>query len=308
MLYDLIVIGGGPAGITAGIYAARQRLKTLLITKGFGGQLEKKVVPVENYPGFEKISATELIQKFRNHLGKFEIEILIDSVMKIEKVNQSFEVLTAAQKKFSAKTVIIASGAESRSLKVKGEQEFLGKGVSYCTNCDAPIFKDKIVAVIGGGNSGFEAAIALSRWAKQIFILEYGEKVIADIENQELVKKTKKVQIITSAALKEIKGDKFVNSIIYQNRKTGQDEELKVEGVFVEIGSLPASSFAKDLVELNEKGEIKVDFETFQTKTPGLFAAGDVNVGKYKQIVTACGEGAKAALAAYDYLKTLNKK
>jgi len=308
MLYDLIVIGGGPAGITAGIYAARQRLKTLLITKGFGGQLEKKVVPVENYPGFEKISATELIQKFKKHLEKFEIEILIDSVMKIEKVNQSFEVLTAAQKKFSAKTVIIASGAESRSLKVKGEQEFLGKGVSYCTNCDAPIFKDKIVAVIGGGNSGFEAAIALSRWAKQIFILEYGEKVIADIENQELVKKTKKVQIITSAALKEIKGDKFVNSIIYQNRKTGQDEELKVEGVFVEIGSLPASSFAKDLVELNEKGEIKVDFETFQTKTPGLFAAGDVNVGKYKQIVTACGEGAKAALAAYDYLKTLNKK
>ena len=161
------------------------------------------------------------------------------------------------------------------------------------------------MAVIGGGNAGFETAIALTRWAKKIYILECGEKVIADIKNQELAQKTKKVKIITNAALKEIKGDKFANSVIYQNRKTGKDEELKVEGVFVEIGSQPASSFANDLVEFNERGEIKVDFETFQTKTPGLFAAGDVNVGKYKQIVTAAGEGAKAALAAAEYLKNL---
>jgi len=307
-MYDLIIIGGGPAGITAGIYAARQRLKTLLITKDFGGQIAKKAVPIENYPGFKEISGLELIQKFKEHLEKFKIETEMDSVVEIEKNDGNFRIFTKEQKQFEAKAVIIASGADPRPLKVPGEKEFVGRGVSYCVTCNGPIFKDKIVAVIGGGNSGFEAAIALSRWTKKIYILEYGEKVIADIENQELVEKTGKVEVITNAALKEIRGDKFVNSIIYQNRKTGQDEELKVEGVFVEIGLLPASSFAKDLVELNERGEIKVDFETFQTKTPGLFAAGDVNIGRFKQIVIACGEGAKAALAAYDYLKTLNKK
>jgi len=308
MVYDLIIVGGGPAGITAGIYGARYKLKTLLITKDFGGQIAKKAVPIENYPGFREISGLDLIQKFKEHLEKFKIDIEMDSVIKIEKNNENFQVLTEKRKNFESKTVIIASGSDPRPLKVPGEQEFIGKGVSYCPTCDAPLFKGKTAAVIGGGNAGFEAAIALSRWAKKIYILEYGEKVVADIQNQELAKKTGKVEIINSAALKEIKGDKFVNSIIYEDRKTGRDEQLKVEGVFVEIGSLPASSFARDLVELNERGEIKVDFETFQTKTPGLFAAGDVNVGKYKQIVTAAGEGANAALAAAEYLRDLKAK
>jgi len=303
MNYELIIIGGGPAGITAGIYAARYRLKTLMITKDFGGQIAKKAVPIENYPAFKEISGIELIRKFKEHLDKFKIDIEMDSVIKIERTNGNFQVFTQNQKLFKSKTVIIASGADPRPLKVLGENEFVGRGVSYCVTCDSPLFKNKIVAVIGGGNAGFEAAIALARWAKKIYVLEYGERVVADIQNQELARKTKKVEIITNAALKEIKGDKFVNSIIYEDRKTGQEKKLEVEGVFVEIGSQPASAFAKDLVELNERGEIKVDFETFQTKTPGLFATGDVNVGKFKQIVTACGEGAKAALAAYDYLQ-----
>jgi len=302
-IYELIIIGGGPAGITAGIYAARYRLKTLMITKDFGGQITKKAVPIENYPAFKEISGIELIRKFKEHLDKFKIDIEMDSVIKIERTNGNFQVFTQNQKLFKSKTVIIASGADPRPLKVPGENEFVGRGVSYCVTCDSPLFKNKIVAVIGGGNAGFEAAIALARWAKKIYVLEYGERVVADIQNQELARKTKKVEIITNAALKEIKGDKFVNSIIYEDRKTGQEKKLEVEGVFVEIGSQPASAFAKDLVELNERGEIKVDFETFQTKTPGLFATGDVNVGKFKQIVTACGEGAKAALAAYDYLQ-----
>ena len=304
MVYDLIIVGGGPAGITAGIYGARYKLKILMITKDFGGQIAKKAVPIENYPGFKEISGQDLIQKFKDHLDKFEIDIEMDSVVKIGK-NEIFSVLTKNGKKFESKSVIIASGSDPRPLKVPGEKEFLGKGVSYCPTCDAPLFKGRTVAIIGGGNAGFEAAIALSRWAKKIYILEYGEKVVADIENQELAQKTGKVEIINNAALKEIKGQKLVESIIYQDRKTGQDKELKVEGVFVEIGSQPASAFAKDLVEFNERGEIKVDFETFQTKTLGLFAAGDVNVGKYKQIVTAAGEGAKAALAAAEYLRNL---
>jgi len=305
MDYELIIIGGGPAGITAGIYAARQKLKTLLITKDFGGQLTKKAVPIENYPGFKEISGLGLIQKFKEHLEKFEIEIEMDFVKKIEKIGKNFKILTKNKKQFEAKTVIIASGADPRPLKAPGEKKFIGKGVSYCTVCDAPIFKDKTVAVIGGGDSGFEAAIALGRWAKKIFILEYSPEVKASVENQEMVQKTGKVEIITNAALKEIQGEKFVNSIVYEDKKTGQEKKMELEGVFVEIGWQPSSAFAKDLVDFNERCEIKVDFETYQTKTPGLFAAGDVNIGKIKQIIAACGEGAKAALAAFEYIKKL---
>ena len=313
-MYDLIIIGGGPAGITAGIYAARQRLNTLLITKSFGGQVARKTVAIENYPGFEKISGIELVQKFENHLKKFshqdllkeglngQIDVKKDSVVKARKQGNNFLILTANKKKFQAKTVIVASGADPLSLGIPGEKKFIGRGISYCTACDAPFFEDKTVAVIGGGNAGFEAAIALSKWAKKVYILEYSSKIGADEINQRRIKDTEKVQIVISAALKKIKGNKFVDSIEYQDRKTKKNEVLSVEGVFVEIGSQPATSFLENLVDFNKINEIKVDFETCQTKTPGLFAAGDVNVGPFKQIVTACGEGAKAALAAYNYL------
>lgn len=300
--YDLIIIGGGPAGITAGIYAARQKMNTLLITKDFGGQLVRKAGLIENYPGFEQISGSDLIEKFEKHLRKQKIAIELDQVSRVEKRANNFSVLTEGKNKFESKTVIIASGADPRQLEVPGEKEFIGRGVSYCTYCDAPLFSNKTVAVIGGGNSGFEAAITLAKWAKKIYILESGENIRADLENQEQAKKCGKIEIITGATLKEIKGDKFINLIIYQKTKNGQEIYLPVDGVFVEIGYQPATSFVKGLVEFNEKDEIVVDFETGQTKTPGLFAVGDCNTGKYKQIVTAAGEGAKAALAAYDYL------
>jgi thioredoxin reductase len=214
-------------------------------------------------------------------------------------------VITKSKNRFESKTVIVASGADPRPLEAPGEKEFLGRGLSYCAVCDGVLFTDKTVAVIGGGNSAFEAVIFLSKIAKKIYILEYGEKIKADAENQERAKKTRKVEVITNAQVKKIQGNQFVNSIIYQDRKTGKERTLPLEGIFVEIGSQPATSFVKDLVDFNERDEIKVDFETFQTKTPGLFAAGDVNVGSYKQIITACGEGAKSALAAYDYLEKL---
>jgi len=318
MVYDLIIIGGGPAGITAGIYASRQRLKTLLITKEFGGQVARKAVAIENYPGFEEISGLDLIKKFEKHLRRFTphqkfgggqgIDIERDEVIKVKKIKSKFLVITASKNKFESMAVIVASGADPRPLEIPGEKEFLGRGVSYCVTCDGPLFEDKTVAVVGGGNSGFETALFLSKIAKKIFILEYGEKVKADLENQERVKETGKVKIITNAAIKEIRGNDFVNSIIYQNRKTGENIILAVEGVFVEIGNQPTTSFVKDLVDFNERDEIKVGFETYQTKTPGLFAVGDCNVGYYKQIITACGEGAKAALAAYDYLEKLKIK
>lgn len=205
-MYDLIIIGGGPAGMTAGIYATRQKINTLLITKEFGGQMAKKVVPIENWPGEKQISGLELIQKFKEHLENFKIDIELDPVVRIEKINGTFKVSTEKGKNFESKTVIIASGKDPRQLKVPGEKEFLGKGVSYCPTCDAPIFKNKTVAVIGGGNSGFETAFLVSKWANKIYILEYGPEVKADVDNQEIAKKTGKIEVITNAAMKEITG------------------------------------------------------------------------------------------------------
>lgn len=306
-MFDLIIVGGGPAGLTAGIYAGRQKLNTLLITKDFGGQIARKAVAIENYPGFKKISGKDLIKKLREHFQKYEIPVVFDSVRKIEKRKEKFLVLTERRKHFSTKTIIVASGADPRPLEVEGEKKFIGRGVSYCTTCDAPLFRNKAVAVIGGGNAGFEAALALSKWAKKIYILEYGKKVKADMTNQQKARKAGKIEVITSASLKRIKGKQFVNSIIYQDRESKNNITLSVEGVFVEIGSIPATSFVKGLVDFSERDEIKVEFETCQTKTPGIFAAGDCNQGSFKQIITACGEGAKAALAAYQYLKNLEE-
>jgi len=303
MIYDLVIIGGGPAGMTAGIYAARQKLNTLLITKTFGGQMSKKAVPIENWPGEKEISGFDLIQKFKDHLEKFEINIELDGVVKIEKNNEIFKVLTEKGNQFESKAAIIATGSDPKPLKIPGETDFIGKGVSYCPTCDAPLFSKKNVSVVGGGNSGFETAIMVSKWAKKVYIVEYGSEVKADLENQKIAEKTGKIEVITNAAMKEIKGEKFVNLIIYQDSKAKEEKKLEVQGVFIEIGLQPSSSFAKDLVDCNERGEIKIDLETFQTKTPGLFAAGDVKTGKYKQIVIASGEGAKAALFANEYLK-----
>jgi len=308
-IYDLIIIGGGPAGITAGIYAARAGLKTLLITKNFGGQINLKAVEIENYPGFEKISGLEFIQKLEHHLKKFAIEIIYNIVEKVKKENDIFIIFTEDKKQFQSKTLIIASGAEPRSLGVKGEKEFIGKGVSYCVTCDGPLFKDKTVAIIGGGNAGFEAALALAKWAKKIYILETLKTIQADKVNiNQFEKLGAKGEIITNVEIKEIKGSNFVDSLVYQKRDTEEIKTLFVEGIFIEIGSIPATQFVKDLVEFNEKNEIKVNPKSGETSIAGLFAAGDVDDMPYKQIVIAAGEGAKAALSAAKYLKTLNPK
>jgi len=305
--YDLIIIGGGPAGITAGIYAARQRVNTLLITKDFSGQIAKKSVLIENYPGLDGICGKELLEKFESHLRKQKIEILTANVKTVIKPADYFLVSTSDDKIYKSRTLIIATGSDPRPLEAVGEKEFLGRGVSYCVICDGCLFNNKTVVVIGGGNSGLEAAIFLAELASKIYILEYGEKLKAEAENIERVEKIKKVEIIYNAVLKEIKGEQFVNSIVYKDRKSEQLITLPVAGVFVEIGYQPATALVKDLVDFNENDEIKTDVETFQTKTAGLFAAGDVNAGRYKQIITACGEGAKAALAVYEYLHKNNK-
>ena len=302
-MYDLIIIGGGPAGVTAGIYAARQKLKTLLITKDFSGQIALKAVNIENWPGIKEISGLDLIRSFEEHLKKYEVDIVKEEVRRLEKKDKGFLILTLSQKIFEAKTVILASGADPRPLEIPGEKEFLGKGVSYCTVCDAAMFSKKIVAVIGGGNAGLEGAVALSQWTEKVYVLEYGEKINAEIENQERVKKIDKIEILTNVQAKEIRGDKLVDSLVYLDKKTGKENILKIGGVFIEIGRQPATSFVKGLVDFNERDEIKVDPFTGQTSTPGLFAAGDADNVPYKQIVVAAGEGCKAALSVYAYLQ-----
>ena len=301
-MYDLIIIGGGPAGITAGIYGARQKLKTLLVTKEFGGQVVKKAMAIENYPGTESATGEELMARFKKHLMRFAAETTEDEILKIEKQGDGFFIVGKSGAKWQSKAVIIASGADPRLLKVPGEEKFLGRGVGYCVTCDGPLFKDKIVAVVGGGNSAFEAALFLAGFAKKVYLLEPKE-VSADKINQDRVIKNSLIENLPLTVPREIKGDDFVRALTVENLATSQKQDLAVGGVFIEIGYSPAVIFVEKLVEFNEKSEIKIDQQTGATSTPGLFAAGDVTDTKVKQVVVAAASGAKAALSAAQYIR-----
>ncbi len=302
-MYDLVIVGGGPAGITSGIYAARKKIKTLIISKDFMGQAGKASI-VENWPGIIKTSGPKLMESFEKHLNSYNIEITKgETIVSIEKKNKTFIILTDKKREITSKTVIVASGKNPRPLKVIGEEEFMGKGVSYCAICDAPLFSKKPVAVIGGGNCGFETALEMAeKHLSKVYLLESSLRINADEYLQEKAEKNENIEIIKGAMLQEIKGDKFVKSIRYKNIKLGEEKELEVEGVFVEIGSVPVTNFLKDLVDYNESGEIEIDHKTCKTKTEALFAAGDVTDVRDKQIIVASGEGSKAALSAYSYL------
>lgn len=302
-MYDLIIIGGGPAGIAAGIYASRKKIKSLLITDSFGGQ---SIVSdkIENWIGEKEISGFELAKKLENHLKSQQgIEILENElVSKIEKIENGFKVFTNNNKVFETKYVLVASGSSHRKLNVLGEKEFEGRGVFYCATCDAPLMKNKTAAVIGGGNSGLEAVLDLIPYASSIYLLEYGEKLKGDAITQEKIKSNPKVQIITLAQTIEITGENFVSGLKYKNRQTNEIKELKVDGVFVEIGLAPNSFLVKDLVNLNNFGEIIVDPKTQQTSLFGIWAAGDVTDFPYKQNNIAVGHAISAILNINDYL------
>jgi alkyl hydroperoxide reductase subunit F len=302
-MYDLIIIGGGPAGIAAGIYASRKKIKSLLITDSFGGQ---SIVSdkIENWIGEKEISGFELAKKLENHLKSQQgIEILENElVSKIEKIENGFKVFTNNNKVFETKYILVASGSSHRKLNVLGEKEFEGRGVFYCATCDAPLMKNKTAAVIGGGNSGLEAVLDLIPYASSIYLLEYGEKLKGDAITQEKIKSNPKVQIITLAQTIEITGENFVSGLKYKDRQTNEIKELKVDGVFVEIGSTPNSFLVKDLVNLNNFGEIIVDPKTQQTSLFGIWAAGDVTDFPYKQNNIAVGHAISAILNINDYL------
>lgn len=303
-VYDLIIIGAGPAGLQAAIYAARKKLNTIILTENVGGQ-SLLAGTIENYAGVKAISGPDLIQIMKEQVR--ELGVLIKEgveVEKLTKIEDNFEVTIKNNERFQTKSLIIASGKKPRSLNVPGEKEFTGKGVSYCSICDAPLFAGKDVAVIGGGNAGLDAAMDLTKYANKIYVLEFGLKIIGDELTQEKLRKTGKVEFITDAAVKEIKGDKFVQSLIYQDRKTGETKELKVQGVFINIGQIPSSDFIKGFLELNARHEIMIDHITNETSIVGAYAAGDITDIPHKQCIIAAGEGAKAVLSVYKYLQS----
>ncbi len=305
MIYDTIIIGGGPAGVAAGIYAARKKLKSLLITKDFGGQSVNSAA-IENFIGYKSISGADFAGVLEGHLRAQEgIEIkdglLVDS---IKKQGDIFEVADNAGGIYQTKTVLYTAGSSHRKLDVPGEKEYEGKGVFYCSICDAPLMKNKPVAVVGGGNSGLEAVIDLLPYASKIYLLARSE-VKGDPIYLDKIKKDGKVEIITNANTKEISGDTFVKSISYEDSVSHETKNLEVSGVFVAIGWIPNSGMLKDLVKLNDKGHIIVDPKNQQTSLTGIWAAGDVTDGPYAQIGPAIGDGIVALLNVYDYL---NKK
>jgi len=291
--------------MSAAIYAARQKLDFILLTKEFGGQMARKEVAIENYPGLGSISALDLIAKFRDHLKMLNVPVVFGEAVKLKSVNGGFSVRTEKDN-FEARSVILATGSQPKILNIPGEKEFIGRGVGYCATCDGPLFARRRVAVIGGGNSAFEAAIFLAKFAAEVFIIERGAQIFADETNQELAQATGKVKTLTNIKIKRIEGDNFVSGLVYEDAQN-KESTLEVEGIFIKAGNEPASEFIDGLAELNERGELKFDHATQQTKTPGLFVAGDVSDIKFKQIVIAAGEGAKAAMAVNDYLRMAGK-
>lgn len=299
-LYDVIIIGGGPAGLSAAIYAARKVLKTLVVGKDIGGQVAW-TYDVDNYLGFSHIDTADLIAKFEEHVQKFGVEKLIGvDVTAMELTGKIKKVTVKDGRTYLAKTVIIATGKRPRLLDVPGEKELLGMGVSYCSTCDAPLFADLDVAVAGGGNSALGAVIDLMKVARKVYLVSL-TPLTADPILQDKVMPLSGVEVLTEHKIRRILGDSTVDGVEIESLKTGEVKRVDVQGVLVEIGLLPNSELVVDSLQTNRIGEIVVDSRC-RTGVSGIFACGDVTDVPYKQVIVAAGEGAKAALSAYDYI------
>ena len=302
--FDVLVVGGGPAGAAAAIYAARKGIRTGVAAERFGGQV-LDTMAIENFISVKETEGPKLARALEEHVREYEVDI-----MNLQRASQ---LIPAGEDglhrvrfdnggELKAKTLILATGARWREMNVPGEQEYRGRGVAYCPHCDGPLFKGKRVAVIGGGNSGVEAAIDLAGIVAHVTLLEFGEELRADAVLQRKLNSLPNVRVLKMAQTTEVKGDgQKVTGLVYKDRNNDEMHEVELEGIFVQIGLLPNSEWLKGTLELSRFGEIIVDAKG-QTSVPGVFAAGDVTTVPYKQIVIAVGEGAKASLSAFDHL------
>jgi len=302
-MHDLIIVGAGVAGMTASIYASRYKISHLIFGEKPGGQ-GMLASQVENYPGFTSISGAELMQNFIKQVKVYGVEIIEKQVDKLAKVDGGFEI-AAEKKRWQAKSLILAMGASFRHLGIPGEEEMIGRGVSYCTTCDVPLFRGKVVAVVGGGDSAVTGAIHASFFAKKVYIIHRRDQYRAEPAWVEKLEQNQKIEQVLMNEVKQIKGDQKVEEIVLKRPYKGRSS-LKVDGLFIEIGQVPSSSLARQLgVELDEKDYVKVS-PGMATNIPGVFAAGDLSVvpGEvfFRQFITAASDGARAAAGVYQYL------
>ncbi len=300
-VYDVIIIGGGPAGLSAGLYASRARLATLLIEKAiFGGQIANAEL-VENYPGFpDGISGFDLGQLMHQQATKYGLETVAAEVMGLE-LSGAGNVVKTTEGQYTARAVIIAGGAEPNRLGVPGEEEFVGKGVSYCATCDGPLFRDQVVAVAGGGDSAVEEGIFLTRFASKVILIHRRNQLRASKLLQERAFANPKMEFLWDTVVEEILGGDLVKGLRVRNVKTGQRSTLAVSGVFIYVGLHPSTDYLRGLLPLDEEGRIYTD-ERMQTEIPGIFAAGDIRRNSPRQAISAAGDGATAALSAEKFL------
>lgn len=318
MTYDLAILGGGPAGVAAGVYAARKQLKTLFITKDWNSQSSVSE-GIENWIGTVKLSGLELAKNLENHLkayaGEFveihegesvvgveRVEVKKVEVEKNDKAGNTFKV-KSDKGEYEAKTILITTGSHRRKLDVTGADRLEHHGLTYCASCDGPLFNGKDVVVVGGGNAAFDSAAQLLAYCKTVTLVNRSEKFRADPSTIETVSKNPHFKILKNAVPKEVKGDKFVDAFVYTDATTGQDVELKTDGIFIEIGSLPNTSFVKDLVELDPYNHIKVDARNQRASIAGIWSAGDCTDGLYHQNNIAAGDAVKALEDIYLFLK-----
>jgi alkyl hydroperoxide reductase subunit F len=302
-IYDVLVVGGGPAGASAAIYAARKGIKTAVVAEKIGGQV-LDTQSIENLISVIHTEGTKLASNLEAHMKEYNIDIIKgNKVVNISK-NELFEVELQNNKTLKSKTIILATGASWRNINVPGEAEYKNKGVAYCPHCDGPLFKGKPVAVVGGGNSGIEAAIDLAGTSSYVTVLEFMPELKADKVLQDTLAKLPNVKVYKNVQVKEITGDEKVNGLIFVDRATNQESKIDINGVFVQIGLVPATAFLGDFVQKNKFGEIITD-ERGRTNVPGVFAAGDCSTTPYKQIIVSMGSGAIAALSAFEYLTKL---
>ena len=300
-VFDMLIVGGGPAASAAAIYAARKGLRTGIVADRFGGQV-LDTLSIENFISVQETQGPKLVQALEQHVKSYDVD-----VMKLQRASalipgELFTVQLESGANLQAKSVIVATGARWRELNVAGEHEYRNRGVAYCPHCDGPLFKGKPVAVVGGGNSGVEAAIDLAGIVSHVTLLEYDVKLRADEVLQRKLRSLSNVTIITSAQTTEVTGNgNKVNGLHYRDRSSGTEKLLALDGIFVQIGLLPNTDWIKNTVALSARGEIEINAHG-QTSVPGVFAAGDVTTVPYKQIIIALGEGSKAALGAFDYL------